>query len=167
MKANHPVLMMLQSKAGKTFLIITGALLVSGVTYLIFKNEIKNFLKKRKDLKSSKEELKGYNEELRKTGEQPSLSTSDFERLSDRLRTAFSGCGTRNSDIESVFNQLHNKAYVLTLITTYGVRVYDGCNWEFDFGDTELTLQEAMYNENVDIGDVNAILSKKSIDFKF
>ena len=167
MKATHPALMMFQSKAGKTFLIITGAVLVSGLTYFIFKKQIKGFLNNLKDKRDAKAELKEYEDALKQTGEKASLKTSDFERLSDRLRTAFAGCGTRNADIESVFHQLHNEADVLTLITTYGIRRYDACNWEFDLGDKELTLQEAMYDENVEIGDINSILSKKGIDFKF
>ena len=167
MKATNPALMMFQSKAGKTFLIITGAVLVSGLTYFIFKKQIKSFLNNLKDKRDAKAELKEYENALKGTGENPTLKTSDFERLSDRLRTAFDGCGTRNTDIESVFNQLHNTADVLTLITTYGIRRYDACNWEGDFGDKELTLQEALYDENADIGAINGILSQKGIEFKF
>ena len=166
MKPTHPLYGFLNSKAGKTILIATGTILVAGLTYLIFKSQIQKAIDKFRMKKASQKELKEYEDELKKLGK-PTLSDADLERLADRLRQAFHGCGTKNKSILSVFGQMGNKSDVLKLITTYGVRKYDACNWEFEFGDDELTLQEALYSENADIGDINAILSRKNIEFQF
>lgn len=104
--------------------------------------------------------------ELAKKGIKPQLTDGQLAVMAGTLRESFEGCMTNNDDIDNVFRKCTNEADVLSLIQKYGMRKYDACNWEFDFGDKEYTLPQALNSEG-NTSRVNDVLRQKNIDFQF
>jgi predicted metalloprotease len=121
---------------------------------------------------SDKEDVKDTQQELNaliQGGTRPSYGQSQFSQWASTLRQSFDGCGTDNKVWENVFKSMRNKADVLALIATYGVRTYDGCNWEGDFNDKTGGLTAALNDElsSSEISKINTMLSNKNITFQF
>jgi hypothetical protein len=152
---------------------------VGAVVYIGF--QIYTSIKKNKDLEQSLEAQKLANKELndlRKNGIVATKSPAQFEVLSAKINEAVNGCGADTDTIYSVFNSLNNRADLLTLISSFGVRYYRPCagtqpisytKWLFNnesFGGDLSTL----LNYDLDssqISKINNILKAKKIDFTF
>lgn len=121
---------------------------------------------------SDKEDVKDTQKDLNdliKNGVKPTLSQAQLSGYATSLKDSFDGCGTDNKVWENAFGAMKNKADVLALIATYGIRTYDGCNWEGDFTDKTSGLPGALNAElsSSEIGKLNASLSTKGINYQF
>jgi hypothetical protein len=97
------------------------------------------------------------------------LTNSQLEGIASNLRQAFDGCGTDWSAITRSFEAMKNEADLQALIRVYGIRKYDACNWEFDFGDKELNLAGAISDEcsGEEVDEINGILKRRGIKYRF
>jgi hypothetical protein len=71
-------------------------------------------------LNTTSDELKT----LIKSGEKTNYSDAQFAAFADNLEQAMTGIGTDEEAIKKVINYLQNKADVLSLIKTFGIRDY-------------------------------------------
>jgi hypothetical protein len=71
-------------------------------------------------LNTASDELKT----LIKSGEKTNYSDAQFAAFADNLEQAMTGIGTDEEAIKKVINYLQNKADVLSLIKTFGIRDY-------------------------------------------
>ncbi len=107
---------------------------------------------------------------LHSQGQDPTITASEAETYASELASAFEGCGTDEAAVMSVFRNMRNKADVLFLISTFGVRSYQGCFdgpiWKED---VDYNLGQALSSElgSSDIASINDILAGNGIDFKF
>jgi len=160
----------------KGTLAVGGLIIVGFASYTIYKNAIK-----KRDLQQARklsEDASKEVAELGKKGIMPSYGQSQYESYVLKLVLAMDGCGTDEQSVYNVFEAMKNKADVLKLISTFGVRFYQPCaatspisyaKWLYDnqsFGGA-LSTWLSYDLTNSEIGNVNNILSKKSIDFKF
>lgn len=107
---------------------------------------------------------------LAKQGTYPTITPTQAEAFSSELAQAFAGAGTDEDAIYRVFSQLKTKADVLLLITTYGVRSYqgffEGMIWEENVTSNLATALASELSAS-DLSHVNSILSGNNIDFAF
>jgi|694.fasta_scaffold01037_25 hypothetical protein len=150
-----------------------GTIAVGGLAVIYFagrgiwKRIIQN-INKQKDLKVQYD-AKAEERQLAQQGIKRTLSDSQLQAMCQKIVEAFDGCGTTEESVYQVMKQMKNKADVLALISTYGIRKYDQCNWNEGFGDNEYTLPRAIESEldSSELSELNKILSSKRIDFKF
>jgi hypothetical protein len=160
----------------KGTLAVGGLVIVGFVAYTIYKNA-----KKKSELRQANKLSQDASKEVVELGKQgivPSYGQSQYESFVLKLVLAMDGCGTDEQSIFNVFEAMKNKADVLKLISVFGVRFYQPCaatspisysKWLYDnesFGGGLSTWLEYDLT-NSEIQKINAILSKKSIDFKF
>jgi hypothetical protein len=89
------------------------------------------------------------------SGQKLSYPESQYKVFADKLYVAMKGLGTDRDAVYNVFNAMVNKADLMKLITSFGVR--DG-----------ETLAEWMNGETfLSIDNINKILSNKGIDYTF
>ena len=115
------------------------------------------------DVRDSQKDLN----DLIKNGIKPSFQQSQYDGWANSLRLSFDGCGTDNGPWKSVFGKMNNKADVLSLIASYGIRTYDACG--IGTGDTSSTLPAAITDElsSSEISELNSMLSSKGITYQF
>lgn len=118
-----------------------------------------------KESKEAKDELKS----LEKDGVRPTISNAQAQTFTNSLVSAFEGCGTDEDAVYGIMSQMKNDADVYLLISTFGTRKYDGCNWSGDFGDTEKTLSGAISSEldSFEKSKVNEALRNNGCTFQF
>lgn len=160
----------------KGTLAVGGLVIVGFVAYTIYKNA-----KKKSSLKQANQLSQDATKEvveLSKTGIRPSYGQSQYESFVLKLVLAMDGCGTDEESVFKVFEFMKNKADLLTLIKTFGVRFYQPCaatspisytKWLYDnesFGGGLSTWLEYDLTSS-EIQKINSILSKKGIDYKF
>lgn len=106
---------------------------------------------------------------LQAQGLQPSFPTAQYATWANELKEAFNGCGTSNHVWENVFAKIKNDLDVALLIEAYGVREFDECNLELNFGDFKGTLGEALVHElsSSEMEEINALLTTKGIKYSF
>ena len=106
---------------------------------------------------------------MKKGGAKETYGQGQYAAWATSLQAAFAGCGTTNSTWKTVFGAMKNDIDVCFLISTYGIRKYDGCNWEGDQGDTEGTLPKAITSElsESEIAEINEMFVKKNIKYRF
>ena len=106
---------------------------------------------------------------LQQQGLVASYSGGQYSTWTNQLKEAFSGCGTSNGVWRNVFSKMKNDLDVALLIDAYGVRTYDQCNWEGDFGDFTGSLSEALVNElsSSELQEVNKLLESNKVNFRF
>lgn len=106
---------------------------------------------------------------LARKGINVSYSDAQFEVYAETLRDAFDGWGTSEDNVYSVFNAMKNDADIYKLISVYGTRGYYGTLENFFGGNVFRTLPAALASEldTAELKNVNAILSKKGIQFRF
>ncbi len=99
------------------------------------------------------------------------MSLTQFASLASALRNASVDCGTDESAILHVMEQLNNEADIYQLIVTAGIMSYKSCaavegNW---FGNVHYTVPELVVSEltSNELNTVNDILSSKGINFRF
>ena len=107
--------------------------------------------------------------QLQQSGLQPSFPTAQYATWANQLVEAFNGCGTSNGVWTNVFTSVKNDLDIALLIEAYGVRTFDECNWEFNFGDFKGTLSEALVHElsGSELSEVNDLLKSKGIKYTF
>lgn len=160
----------------KGTLAVGGLLIVGFTAYTIYKNA-----QKKKGLQQANKLSQDATKEvieLSKQGVVPSYGQSQYESFVLKLVLAMDGCGTDEESVYRVFEAMKNKADVLSLIKTFGVRFYQPCaasspisytKWLYDnesFGGG-LSTWLSYDLTGSEIQKINAILSKKTIDFKF
>lgn len=106
---------------------------------------------------------------LQNQGVVPSFPFSQYATWANQLVQAFNGCGTSNHIWEDVFARLKNDLDVALLIDAYGVREFDECNFEFEFGDFKGTLAEAIVEElsSDERDELNGFLQSNNIQYRF
>lgn len=106
---------------------------------------------------------------MKKDGVKETYGQGQYAAWATSLNQAFDGCGTSNGTWKTVFGQMKNDIDVCFLISTYGIRKYDGCNWEGDMGDKEGTLPRAIASElsASEIAEINDMFVKKNIKYRF
>jgi len=137
--------------------------------------------KKGQDYRDANKAAELANQELAQLAAQgvlPTLTNLQFENLSQAIVEAITGCGTDEQEIFNVFGQLSNSADIRKLIAVFGVRYYRPCAasdpisysiWMANdeaFGGTLVTFLYYDLSDS-DIGEINSILSRKGIDFRF
>lgn len=107
--------------------------------------------------------------QLQGQGLTPSFPVSQYATWANQLAEAFNGCGTSNGVWATIFTSIKNNLDVALLIEAYGVREFDECNWEFNFGDFRGTLSEALVHElsGSELTEINDMLSSKGIKYTF
>lgn len=159
-----------------------GVISIVGVGTVAFIGyQIYTSIKNKQDLAKNLEAQKLANNELanlKKNGIVPTKSASQFEILSAKINEAVNGCGTDEEAIYQVFNSLNNRADLLSLISSFGIRYYRPCaatdpisytSWMFNNksfgGDLSSLLSYDL--DNSEIAKINSILKSKKIDFTF
>jgi hypothetical protein len=137
--------------------------------------------KKNQDYRDANKAAELANQELQQLaaqGVRPTLTDLQFENMAQAIVEAINGCGTDEDAIFNVFGQLSNSADIRKLIAVFGVRYYRPCAatdpvsysiWLVNdeaFGGTLVTLLYYDLSDS-DIGEINSILSRKGIDFRF
>ncbi len=99
------------------------------------------------------------------------MSLGQFSSLASVLKNASVDCGTDESAIYHVINQLNNDADVYQLIVSADILSYKSCaategHW---FGNVHYTVPELIVSEltSYEVGNVNNILSSKGINYRF
>lgn len=106
---------------------------------------------------------------LQSQGLTPSFPIAQYATWANQLSEAFNGCGTSNQTWRTIFEAIKNDLDVALLIEAYGVRTFDECNWEFNFGDFKGTLSEALVHELSadELTEINDLLKSKGIKYTF
>jgi hypothetical protein len=155
---------------------VVGVVAIAFVGYNIYSK-----IKKAKDLKEAnvgaREAESEINALIRK-GIKPSYSPSQYTNWVQRLVEAMNDCGTDEKSVYSVFENMKNKADVLSMIKSFGIQYYRPCGatqpisyakYLFDnksFGGSLATFLQ--YDLSVsEIAKINKILEGKKIDYKF
>jgi len=150
------------SEGNKTLLIVGG---LGFAVWQIFK------YKPSPEQKAYLEQAASRLKQLADDGIVPSLPLAQFTSLALAIRNAVYDCGTNEPVIYNSFETLNNEADLYQLILSFGIQKYKGCFEGEDFfsGNIHNTLSEAIISDltSSEIGTVNAILSSKSINFKF
>lgn len=102
-------------------------------------------------------------------GRGPTLSASEAEALAADIVQAANDCGTDENAIYSAFANLNNRADLLLLIKTYGVKVYKACFDGDYFKDTPRNLAETITSEfgPAERATLNNILTQEGINYAF
>lgn len=134
--------------------------------YLIYKK-----IKARNASANSRKEIDEVNKEINdqiKKGVKPTLTPSQIAAMANALQTAMDGYGT---DYGAVLNQLvklRNDLDILALNKSFGVRKINSGRGN-PAADFEGTLGQCLTDELSDtrIGEVNMMLAKKGIKFRY
>jgi hypothetical protein len=98
---------------------------------------------------------------------------NNFSEIANQLEYLFGGCGFNAGAKDllkaSVMNDADWNALVIAWGKEDGKRAYDGCNWEFDFGDSNYTLSQAIASEldSSEKAELNADFQQKGINVRF
>ena len=93
-------------------------------------------------------------------GNLPSYPDSKYKEFANRIYTAMKGAGTDKKTIKDVFEQMHNITDVLKLVQAFGVRDGEDIHQWLD-GEVHWWKPGNIKK------DINAILSRKGIFYKF
>lgn len=153
---------------GKILIIL--AVLV--ICYLIFKGLKKAFKSQttsENTVDTASDELK----QLAEAGEKPNYSASQYNTWAEALYTAMEsvngGFGTDEDAIKQVFSYMQNKADVLQLIKTFGIRPYEDDKLLMfninDYNLNEWLSAELSASEKAEY--VNNVLKSRNINYSF
>lgn len=158
---------------------VVGVTAALGIGFIIYTTYTK--IRDRINLQDAKKLSDVADSELKtlaSKGVKPTLTQSQVEAMCLKLVEAMNGCGTDEKMIKQVFESLSNKADLLMLIKIFDVRYYTPCaadqpisyiKWQFNdksFGGNLATWMSYDLSSS-NISDINAILQKKKIDYKF
>lgn len=143
-------------RAQKIGLTILGVVVVGVIGFVAYKviskiaKDIKKGVTDRGDDASSIIEGTMLIRDLAAMGIQVSKDTN-FDEVANQLEQLFAGCGFNAGAVELIKASVRNDADWSALVISWGKedgkRSYDACNWEFDFGDSEMTLSQALVSE--------------------
>ena len=111
-------------------------------------------------------------QDLAAMGIQVSKDTN-YAEVANQLQGLFGGCGFNDGAVDLIKASIFNDADWTALVTAWGgedgKRAYDACNWEFDFGDTEVSLSAALASElnSDEKASLNADFQQKGINVRF
>jgi hypothetical protein len=144
----------------------TGILVAGGIAVLYYVNKWLGGDATRGHLPDA---AAGELDQLKATGIVPTMTPTEAETYASELVAAFDDCGTDMDAVENVFHQMHNRADVLLLIKTYGVRSFKGCFDGDYFSSHTWNLAQAMTAElsNSNFSDVNKILAGNGVNYTF
>jgi len=143
--------------------------------------------KEKKAVDESKEELN----DLENSGVRPSYQDSQYSGWADKIHNQFDGCdfdwsfvamgsvvgiatssvmntlSNSGKTVYAILSNMNNDADFLSLVKAYGVRTYDQCGWFM--GDFTGNLYKAVNDELSanEIKEMNTLLAKKGISYKF
>lgn len=145
------------------------AVAAAGSAFIIGK-KIFDAIQRSAELKHEKKELDDNSDaikDLKNDGEVQSYPDSQYRTWANSLKVAFDGCGTSNGVWRNVLNALKNDLDVHKLVDAFGVQKIDRCGW--GTGDDDYTLGQALADDlgENEVKEVNSILSKKNIKFRF
>ena len=89
------------------------------------------------------------------SGEKLSYQKYEYNNMADSLFTAMKGLGTDTDTIYNIFYRMNNKADVLQLVVSFGVRKGENLQ-QWMQGETKLSISK-----------INNILATKGIDYRF
>lgn len=114
-------------------------------------------------------EKRDVNQELRdeiRRGNEPTLTDSQIRDIKSGILAQIAGCTVDDQPIIKQMKRLKNNADFLKLKKEWGISTWDGCNWEFDFGDTEGNLTYALSEMSNDAQkEVNDYLRNQGITY--
>lgn len=157
-----------------------GVVVVGGlaVIYITAAQIIKK-IRENKEQKKQMEEISAATNDLRnlaKNGIRPTLTKTELESISSAIIDAVAGCGTNMSKIFTQMGRLKNDADVLLLITVFGLRKKMRCVFSDDPREDfwsnmtpPMSLTAILQSDcsASDIADINKVLSKAGIKYKF
>ena len=152
---------------GKTIAIVAGVGILSYIAYRIYKKN-----KAENDLAKTKNDLNTLSDQ----GVQPTFLSSQYTVFANAIKQAAYGVMTDEKAIYAVFDKMKNDADVLKLYDAFGIWKYPCNAIEFPlstlFGASDCgTGDLAMYlTDKLDSGEIqqiNSILSKKGIKYRF
>ena len=122
-------------------------IVASLVLLVVFRKSIRSFGKKLANIGGQHQIGQEIREEARE-GHIQSFPDSWYIDQADALQALFEGCGVYvDANIVSIMNKCKNNTDFLLLKKKFGVRKFDGCNWEFNFGWDEGTLVQSLQGE--------------------
>ena len=154
-------------KYGKTIAIVAGVGILSYIAYRIYKRK-----KAEDDLAKTKNDLNALSQQ----GIQPSFLSSQYTVFANAIKQAGYGVGTDEKAIYAVFDKMKNDSDVLKLYDAFGIFKYP-CNateyplstlfGKSDCGSGDLAQFLTDELDTTEIQQINNILSKKGIKFRF
>lgn len=127
--------------------ITIGTVIVAGVLLIVFRKQLRSL---GKNLRQKRENW-DINQELRdedKEGGEQTFPDSWYADQANALQALFEGCGVYvDENIVNIMKKLKNNTDYLLLKKKFGVRKFDGCNWEFNFGWDEGNLVQSLNGE--------------------
>ena len=101
-------------------------------------------------------------------GTAPTMTTSKFKEIADKIFASFEGYGTDTTTIKNQFALLKNNDDVMGLISAYGIREVSSGNYNPlpDFtGNLPQTIADELTQSQ--ISDLNSVLVKSGITIRF
>ena len=143
------------------FFVMIGSVIVLVVLYFLIKSIIKQVGKTETE-KANEDEVDNVNNELSDScSGNYTFDDSAYLTKANTLHDALDGCGTDDSEIDSVFQSLTTRCDVLAVISKYGVRE-KSCWW----GSGQYNLRGALQSDNV-LERVNCILCENGVGYQF
>jgi hypothetical protein len=151
-----------------------------GITFYIGYTIIRR-LKQSAELKSLMQESNYAEDDLRalaNKGIRPTLSNSQIKAMINSIIDSVNGCGTDEQRIYDTFSRLNNEADLKLLIKDWGVQSFEPCaiqspisytKWLVDHSSIGGTISQILTSEldRSELAQLNSILSKKGINYKF
>jgi hypothetical protein len=150
---------------GKILLILLGCVLL----YLIY-NAISGLLAKKDSNVNTVNTAQGELNQLAQSGVVTTYTPNQFAAFADTLEQAMSGQGTDEDSVSDVFKYMQNKADVLQLIKSFGVRDYTDDKlfmWNIKPFNLVQWITADMPNPAERDEYINDQLKARSIDYKF
>jgi len=148
--------------------VIAVALLGAG-GFAVFK--LYSYFKKLKEQENIKQEVESTKTEIQKieaTGKKGTLTDLQIQQYANKLQSAFDGYGTRADQVYILLANFRNDIDILNLKRIYGIRKISSGKFNIA-GDFEGTLDQTIIDElsKKEISDINLMLGKKGIKYKF
>ena len=106
--------------------------------------------------------------ELQRDGIKPTYPDSTYQSWANQIVAAISDCGTDESALFRIFENIRNEADLQKLIQVYGVREFKGCFSAY-FAMEKGSLSYALTYEldSSELAKINKIIATKNINYKF
>jgi len=117
------------------------------VIVLVLKKPIKALAKQIGGIGEKRDVSQELRDEIRR-GNEPTLTDSQIRDIKTAIWEQINDCTIYDSPTVEQMKKLKNNADFLKLKKAWGISKWSGCNWEFDFGDTEGNLVYALSEMN-------------------